>query len=372
MEDKRVGILAYNTINYSCSLQPGEKILIETLGNECDVLLKALIREAYAAGGYPFVWRKDNAIQRELMKGLSPVQVDIMSKNDAELMKEMDAYIILKSISNSAELSDVPGKRKEYFDSLYTDAVHHNIRIPNTKWCVLRFPNNSVAQSAGMSLDAFEDYYFNVCNVDYSKMCNAMEPLKKLMERTDKVHILGPYTNLSFSIKNMPAIKCAGWTNNPDGEIFTAPVKGSINGVITYNTPSVFEGFRYENIRLEFKNGRIVDASANDTELLNSILNRDDGARSIGEFAFGLNPYVTFPMEDILFDEKITGSIHMAIGNCYKYCDNGNYSSIHWDLVSRQTPEHGGGKILFDDVLIRKDGMFVLPELDGLNPDKLK
>ena len=372
MVDHRVDTLAKNIVNYSCNLQPGENILFETFGNDCDTILKALIREAYAAGGHPFVWRRDNTIQRELLRGLSQEQAELMAKNDAQLMEQMDAFVTVRSVNNSAELSDVPANNKDIYNAVYTDSVHSNLRIPKTKWCALRFPNNAIAQSAGMSIDAFEDYFFSVCNLDYSKMKDAMEPLKELMERTDKVHIYGPYTDLSFSIKGMPAIKCAGWTNIPDGEIFTAPVKDSINGVITFNTPSVFEGFRFENVRLEFKNGRIVNASANDTELLCSILDRDEGARSVGEFAFAVNPFVNFPLGDILFDEKICGSIHFAIGNCYKNCDNGNHSSIHWDLISRQTPEFGGGKILFDDVLIRKDGLFVLPELQALNPENLK
>lgn len=372
MKDDRINELSHNIINYSCSLKPGENILIETYGSECDIMLKALIREAYAAGGNPYVWRRENTIFRELLKGLTMEQVEIMTENDAELMRKMDAYVVVRSVNNTAELSDVPEERKDMYFSYYNDKVHSNLRIPHTKWCVTRFPNNAVAQSAGMSMEAFEDYYFSVCNVDYARMETAMEPLKKLMERTDEVHIYGPYTDLSFSIKGMPAVKCAGWTNIPDGEIFTAPVKDSVNGVITFNTPSAFEGFRFENVRLEFRNGRIVEASANDSELLNSILDRDEGSRNLGEFSFGVNPFVTLPMDDILFDEKISGSIHFAIGNCYNNCDNGNHSGIHWDLILRQTPEFGGGKIYFDDVLIRKDGLFILPELASLNPDMLK
>jgi len=229
-----------------------------------------------------------------------------------------------------------------------------------------------MAQAANMSTEAFEDYYFNVCCLDYSKMDRAMDPLKALMERTDKVHIVGPGTDLTFSIKGLPAIKCAGDCNIPDGEIFTAPAAGSINGHITFNTPSLFEGFTFENIRLTYENGRLVDATANDTERVREIFERDEGAKGVGEFAIGVNPYVTAPMKDTLFDEKIAGSFHFTPGACYDECDNGNRSKIHWDLVLIQTKEWGGGEMYFDDVLARKDGLFVLEELKCLNPENLK
>lgn len=156
-------------------------------------------------------------------------------------------------------------------------------------------------------------------------------------------------------------IKCAGGCNIPDGEVYTAPVRDSINGVITYNTPSEYNGFTFENVRLTFKDGKIVDCDGNDKERLEKVFNTDEGARYVGEFAIGVNPYITKPMNNILFDEKIAGSIHFTPGNCYEDAPNGNKSAIHWDLVLIMTPEYGGGEIWFDDVLIRKDGRFLLP-----------
>ena len=192
------------------------------------------------------------------------------------------------------------------------------------------------------------------------------------MEKTDKVRLVAPGTDLRFSIKGLPAIKCAGTCNIPDGEVYTAPVKDSVNGVISYNAPSMQQGLKYENVRLEFKNGKIVSATSNYPEQINKIFDTDDGARYVGEFAIGVNPYVNVPMGDILFDEKIAGSIHFTPGCCYDECDNGNHSSIHWDLVLIMTEKYGGGEIYFDDVLIRKNGLFVLPELECLNPENLK
>jgi aminopeptidase len=240
------------------------------------------------------------------------------------------------------------------------------------KWCGLRAPNESMAQAAGMSTEDFEDFFFNVCTLDYKKMSAAMDPLVALMEKTDKVQIKAPGTDLTFSIKDIPVVKCDGKHNVPDGEVFTAPVRESVNGTITFNTPSNYMGFTYDNIRFTFQDGKIVEALANDTERINKLLDSDEGARFIGEFAIAVNPYILTPMQDILFDEKIAGSFHFTPGRAYEVADNGNRSQVHWDLIQIQRPEYGGGEIWFDDVLIRKDGLFVLPELEALNPENLK
>ena len=259
----------------------------------------------------------------------------------------------------------------EMYEKEYADDVL-NERVDNTKWVILRYPNGSMAQLAGMNTEEFEDFYFDVCTLDYSKMDKAMDSLKALMERTDKVHIVGPGTDLTFSIKGMGGIKCAGEMNIPDGEVYSAPIRDSVNGVISYNAESNYRNFTFTNVRLEFKDGKIVNATANNTEKINEIFDTDEGARYVGEFALGVNPYITKPMNDILFDEKIAGSFHFTPGRAYEDMNNGNVSSIHWDLVCIQTPEYGGGEIYFDDVLIRKDGIFVIDELKCLNPENLK
>ena len=284
----------------------------------------------------------------------------------------MDCYIGVRGSENVAELSDVPADKLNLYDKLYSTPVHHGIRVPKTRWVVLRYPNAAMAQLANQSVEAFEDFYFQVCNLDYSRMAKAMQALVAYMDRTDRVRIVGPGTDLKFSIKDIPAIPCAGNMNIPDGEVYTAPVRDSVNGVISYNTPSLQQGFTFEQVRLEFQNGKIVRAEANDTDRINQIFDIDEGARYVGEFAIGVNPYIIKPMKDILFDEKIAGSIHFTPGNCYDEAPNGNHSSLHWDLVLIQRPEYGGGEIYFDDVLIRKDGRFVVPELMCLNPENLK
>ncbi len=238
------------------------------------------------------------------------------------------------------------------------------------RWCVLRWPTPAMAVLARQSTAAFEDFFFRVCNLDYRAMSRAMDPLVALMQRTDRVRLVGPGTDLEFSIRGLPAIKCDGVVNIPDGEVFTAPVRDSVNGIIAYNTSTLYQGVSFRDVRLEVRNGRIVKATAPENgKELNEILDSDEGARSFGEFAIGLNPFVLEPMNDALFDEKIRGSIHFTPGNAYDECDNGNRSSVHWDLVLIQRPEYGGGELWLDGKLVRKDGRFVVPELQALDAE---
>ena len=370
--DERIKKLAYNLVNYSCKLKEGEKVLINCNGTAPIPLVKQIIKEVYKVKAIPFYKLNTNSLERELLLGASKDQMKIMAENDAALMKQMDAFIGVRGEENGTEMSDVPSEKTDLYNLEYNTPVHHNIRVPNTKWVVLRYPCASMAQSAQMSLEAFEDYYFDVCNLDYAKMSKAMDSLVELMNQTDKVRITAKGTDISFSIKDIPAIKCDGACNIPDGEVYTAPVKDSVNGTITYNTPSSYNNFTFENVCLTFENGKIVKCTANDSERIEKIFNTDEGARYIGEFAIGVNPYITKPMNNILFDEKIMGSIHFTPGNSYDDAPNGNKSAIHWDLVLIQTEQYGGGEIYFDDRLIRKNGIFVVDELKCLNPENLK
>lgn len=371
MQDLRINKLADVLVNYSCSLKKGEKILIEAKGIDY-MLVNAIVREVYKAGGFPFVELYDNRVTRELMLGESEERAKLRAKYDGFRMAEMDAYIGIRGGENCNELSDVPERCLKADSEFYSHPVHHELRVKKTKWVVLRYPNQGMAQQANMSTDAFEEFYFNVCNLDYSKMDRAMDALKARLDKADKVRVIAKNTDVSFSIKGIGSNKCSGERNIPDGEIYTAPVKESVNGVITYNTPSIENGFKYENVSLTFKDGKIVKATANDNEKINALLDTDDGARYVGEFAFGVNPYIIKPMGDILFDEKISGSIHFTPGCCYDDAYNGNVSAVHWDLVQIQTKEYGGGEIYLDGELIRKDGLFVTPDLLCLNPENLK
>ena len=372
MKDPRIDKFARVLVNHSTKVKPGDKVLIEVFDTPHEVTL-SIIEAVFQAGGIPILEMKSNHVQRKLYMSGNDDFFKLAADCELYRMKQMDCYIAVRGIWNDKEFSDIPGAQMSKYEKLWLQPVHFEERVPNTRWVISRFPSPSYAQKAKMSLEAFENFFFNACNeVDYDKMAAAMVNLKAIMERTDKVRIKGPGdTDLTFSIKGLIAVPCAGDFNIPDGEVFTAPVINSVNGVIHYNTPSSYRGFTFENIRLVFKDGKIIDATANETTRINEIFDTDEGARYVGEFAIGLNPAVNQPMDEILFDEKIGGSIHFTPGNTYKECDNGNKSAIHWDLVLIQTPEYGGGEIYFDDALIRKDGLFVLEELKGLNPENL-
>jgi aminopeptidase len=278
----------------------------------------------------------------------------------------MQAYIAVRGAANSSQLADVPQDKMDLYQKHWVKVVN-DYRVPKTKWVVLRYPNDAFAQSANMSTAAFEDFFFDVCTADYAAMKKAQEPLVARMEAADRVQIYSPGTQLEFSIKDIPAISCFGDRNIPDGEVFTAPVRDSINGVIRFNTQSRYQGTVFSEIEFEFQDGRIVRAAANDTDKLNAILDSDEGARYCGEWSLGTNNRVRHPMLDTLFDEKIGGSFHLTPGQAYQEADNGNHSCIHWDLVLIQRPDYGGGEVWFDGELLRKDGRFVPDDLQGLN-----
>ena len=366
--DERQRILAKNLVHYSCEVQPGENVLIEASGVPYQ-FVNLIVREVFEAGAFPFVSLGDNKVKRELLRGGKEEYFKRMAKYDEYKMRDMQAYIGIRGGENSCELSDATGAR--FYNEFYAGPVHNRLRVKNTKWVILRYPTEGMSELAGMSTEAYEDFYFYVCCLDYKKMGEAMTPLVELMNKTDKVRIIAKDTDLTFSIKGIGAVKCKGDRNIPDGEVYTAPVKDSINGVIHYNVPSIEDGIKFEDVRLVFKDGKIVEATANHTEEANKIFDTDAGARYVGEFSFGLNPCIKKAIGDILFDEKISGSIHFTPGCCYDDAYNGNTSAVHWDLVLCQTPECGGGEIWFDGVLVRKDGRFVLPELQGLNPENL-
>ena len=371
MRDTRIEKLAHNLLTYSIDLKENDNILIEVLGEEGMPLAKELMRQAEQMKARPYFNIVNYELLRIMLENATEEQIKLYGKHDGARMKDMDAYIGIRATPNTSELSNIDSKKMELYNQYYMLPVHFEERVKRTKWCILRYPNNSMAQMSKMSLEEFEDFYFNVCNLDYSKMSKAMDNLKELMNKTDKVHIIGPGTDLTFSIKGIPAEKYMGTFNIPDGEVASAPVRDSVNGFITYNTETTYNGCTFNNIKFEFKDGKIIRATSNNTEMINKILDTDEGARYIGEFAFGLNPYVERPIGDTLFDEKIKGSFHFTPGDALEESDNGNRSSIHWDIVNIQRKEYGGGEIYFDDVLIRKDGMFVLPELLSLNPQNL-
>ena len=370
MTDPRVTKLADNLINNAIGLKPGENILIETT-DVPDEMSTELVKAVERAGGNAFVHNSCSRVRRQVIKSASREQMQISAELSLAEMKKMQAYIALRGADNAMENCDISDEKMLLYRKMTKETLDY--RVNKTRWCVLRWPNPSMAQGAKMSTEAFEDFYFKACLADYPRMAKAAQNLVDLMNRTDKVRLVSKGTDLTFSIKDIPAVPCCGNMNIPDGEVYTAPVRNSINGVIQYNTPTLYDGKQFGNIRLVFKDGKIVESTCEtgDSAALEAIFNTDEGARYVGEFAIGFNPFVNAPMCDILFDEKIAGSIHFTPGMCYEDAPNGNQSAIHWDLVLIMRPEYGGGEIWFDDKLVRKDGLFVIDELKCLNPDQL-
>ena len=369
MTDPRCTKLAKLLVEYSTALKKGDHVLLDLIDVPDEFGIE-LIRAARAAGAIPIVSARHTRLNRELLRGSDAAHAEL--ERDLELfrMKQMQAYIAVRGSANVNENADVPSDRLATFSRITRPVLNH--RVNKTRWCVLRWPSPSMAQAAGMSTEAFENLYFDVCTMDYRKMARAMVPLERRMRRTDRVEIKGPGTQLTFSIKGIGAKMCKGDRNIPDGEVFSCPVKNSINGRIQFNTPTLYAGTKFENVALEFKDGKVVKATANNTRRLNEILDTDAGARYTGEFSLGFNPFILNPMCDILFDEKIAGSLHLTPGQAYEECDNGNRSAVHWDMVLIQRPEWGGGEIWFDGELIRKNGVFVAKDLKGLNPAHLR
>src|ERR1700743_1839878 len=369
MTDPRYAKLAKLLTEYSTALKKGDRILLDMIDVPDEFTIE-LIRAVRALGATPFVETRHTRMRREQLRGITETQAADIRDLEMFRMKKMQAYIAIRGADNMSENSDVPGDRMQMYSKIFRPVQDH--RVNKTRWCVLRWPTPSMAQAASMSTEAFENLYFDVCTMDYVKMAKAMTPLEKLMAKTDRVHLIGPGTDLTFSIKGIGAKKCEGTRNIPDGEVFSCPVKLSVNGTIQYNTPTVYAGTKFENVRLVLKDGKIVEATSNNTKRLNEILDTDAGARYIGEFSLGFNPYIKSPMCDILFDEKIAGSFHFTPGQAYEECDNGNRSAVHWDMVLIQRPEWGGGEVWFDGELIRNAGIFIPKDLKPLNPENLK
>ena len=360
--------LAKVLTGFSTNLQKGERVLIDAFDIP-QAMVIALVRAARDLGAIPYVNIQNACISRELVNGLDAEQFETQATWELARMQKMDAYIAVRGSNNIFEMSDVDPAKVSHVMKAMKEVLDY--RVNKTKWVILRWPTPAMAQQAMLSTESFEDFFFRVCTQDYSRMVDGMKTLEDLMSNTDQVHLKGPETDLRFSIKGIGAVACGGRHNIPDGEVFSCPVRDSVEGEITYNAPTIYQGVSFDRIHLKFEKGRIVHADGSNGKRLNEILDSDDGARYIGEFAIGFNPHILEPMRDILFDEKIAGSFHFTPGQAYEEADNGNRSQVHWDMVQIQRPEYGGGEIWFDGELIRKDGLFVKDELKKLNPDYL-
>jgi aminopeptidase len=366
MQDARIQQLARTLVYHSCQVKSRDIVVIEFSGIAAMPLVHACIEEITYAGGIPFCFFHSEQLMRSFFVHATEEQYRAYGAMMRQMMEACHCYIGIRSSENPFELADLTLESQRNHTVHLWKSVHLDVRLQK-RWVVLRYPNAYLSVQAEMPSEHFYRLFFRVCNMNYAYLAKAIQPLRELMEATDQVRILGPNTHLTFSIKGMPIVPCVGENNIPDGEIFTAPLRESIQGVVSFNTPTIYQGIRFERIKLEFRDGRIIEASAAfNQDQLNRILDTDDGARYIGEFAIGLNPFIDRPILDPIFDEKIYGSFHLKPGNSYEAADNGNRSSVLWNLVSIQLPAWGGGEIYFDDVLVCKDGSFVHPTLEAL------
>ncbi|MEM6822464.1 MAG: aminopeptidase [Verrucomicrobiota bacterium] len=368
MKDPRFDDLAKVLSGYSIEVKPGESVLVDAFDVPEEMVI-ALIQGIRKRKGIPYVHLHSAKVTRELLANAESERWEFQKRISLAQMKGMQGYIALRGSNNIFESSDVPAKKMK--EALKKLRPVLDYRINKTKWVVLRWPTSAMAQQAGMSTGAFEDFYFRVCTLNYKRMEPGANALKKLMDRTDRVELKGPGTNLQFSIKGIPGAICTGKRNIPDGEVFSCPVRDSVEGELQYNVPTVYQGVSFDNVKLVFEKGKIVKATSSNTKRLNQILDSDAGARYIGEFSLGFNPHILEPMRDILFDEKIAGSFHFTPGQAYEETDNGNRSQVHWDMVCIQRKDYGGGEVWFDGKLIRKNGLFIPKSLQSLNPNRL-
>lgn len=368
MTDSRLQQLARTAVHYSASVQPGEKVLIRALDVHDAAILAPFIDEIHSAGGHAFIDYTDYAVNRRMMLRGTEEQFRIDAAMKLEQMKQMDAVVLILGEDNISEYADVPAAKRDAFRKWYRPIIDEQTK---KKWILFNYPTKAYAQLAEMSTESYARFLYDTCTMDYSRMSAAMDPLTELMTATDRVRIVAPGTDLSFSIRNIPAVKCDGKVNLPDGEVYSAPVRDSVEGTITFNTRASYLGQNFSDVSFTFEKGRVVDCRSDNDAKLNELLDTDEGARYIGEFAIGVNPHIDRIMNDIGFDEKINGSIHFALGQAYENADNTNRSDIHWDIVLLLKKEFGGGEIYFDDTLISKDGLFVLDSLKGLNPENL-
>jgi aminopeptidase len=369
--DTRAKRLAGIIVGYSTAVKQGDRVSINIGDDVPSDFVCLLVEKIAEAGGIPFVNISRARISRTLTIHASEEQLKLLCERDLAFMKEMQCYISIGGGVNNCEFADVPTDKTQLTRTHYGTYLL-DYRVNNTRWVSMQWPTASIAQLASMSSEQFEDFYFDVCNLDYSKMASAAAFLVERMKRTDMVRIIGPKdTDIKFSIKGMEVVPCTGNYNLPDGEVFTAPIKESTEGIIHYNVTTSCHGKPCDDVRLVFKEGKIIEATGSDTKGINEVLDADEGARYVGEFAIGINPNITTPMRNTLFDEKIAGSIHLTPGMCYDMASNGNKSKIHWDMVLIQRADYGGGEMYFDDELIRRDGLFVPDYLKCLNPENL-
>jgi len=349
--DSRLVDLAKLIVHTSTKVKRGDNVIIQIVDEGQD-LATEIYKEVVRAGGHPLIITTPSEATRAFYEIADDETLTAMPRHYFELVKASDVIISIRSNANTKSLSNTDPKRiSARFRAL--KALQEE-RL-SKRWCLTQYPTVGYAQDAEMSLSEYEDFVYSAVLIDWGEQIKVMERLKEIMDETDEVRLIGKDTDLTMSIKGRNAVVGGPTHNVPGGEVFTAPVEDSAEGEIFFDIPAVVYGKEVEGIRLRFERGEVVDYSASrNEELLKSMIETDEGSRRLGEFGIGTNRGIKRFTKNILFDEKIGDTIHLAIGRAYKECGGVNESAIHWDMIKTMKP----GRIIMDGLIVQENGKF--------------
>ena len=355
MVDTETAKTAKIIVEHSAKIKKGDYVQIIADYDAKDIVLE-LYRLALLKGAYPKPHISLPGISYTYYKYATEKQLRHFPKVAMYEMKNSDVVIMIGATRNTKELANIDPKRVAARQRVIEPIFRH--RTEKTRWVIFYYPTPALAQEAGMSFQEFEEFTFRATNVDYGAMERQQEKLKKLLDDGNTVRIVAKNTDLKFSIKGRKGIKCCGQYNLPDGEVFTSPVENTAEGHIEFSYPALYQGREVEGIRLEFRKGKAVKATASKNQaFLRKVLETDKGAKYIGEFGIGTNYKLNRFVKNILFDEKLGGTIHLAMGMAYKEAGGRNKSAIHWDILADMKR---GGRLYIDGKLIQKNGKFLI------------
>lgn len=353
MKDQRLAKFADVLLEHSLNIKEGENVVIRA-GYLAKPLIDEFYRKTVDKGANTFVHILSDPQRKYFMENATPKQLENANALYEGIYEKADAVLVIEAPENTKHLSNVsPRKNMEY-----NKAISPVLKtIMNKRWVLTNYPVEAFAQDADMSLEEYEDFLFDAVLVDYEKMDRDMNKILDIFDTADTVRLVGKDTDLTFSIKGRKGTKCSGQNNVPDGEVYYSPVTNSANGHIYYEFPAIRYGNQVDGVRLEFKDGKIINArSASNEQFLNQMLDTDAGARYLGEFGIGLNYGIKKFIKNILFDEKIGGTIHLAAGNAYEGSGGDNISVLHWDMIKELRTN---GEIYADGKLVQKNGIYL-------------